>query len=150
MLAKVYGDIDPKQFTIECCSRTDAGVHATSLVAQFYCSPKASADIDGNGTQVMPMRPNSHDDASNFIPLPFDSKLPKFVFVLNRMLPPDIRVVAASLLPHVPSPTPSRGPVMSLNDGPAVFHPTLHTMSKTYRYQFVIGPVHDPLQTRRV
>jgi len=125
-LAKIYGDVDRNRVKIEACSRTDAGVHATSLVAQFYC-----IKVDYHSAQsTSAMRPRSYNDA-NFMPLPFDSDLSKLVFVLNRMLP-DIRVVAASPLPDVS------------------FHPTLNTTSKTYRYKFAVGPVHDPLQTEYI
>lgn len=150
-LAKVYGNVNPNQIKIECCSRTDAGVHATSLIAQFYCTKSSNYSAQ---SQPMPMRPNSHDDTS-FLPLPFHSDLSKLVFVLNRMLPPDVRVVAASPLPSVPSQSiPIKGisnpSNTSVGDGTIAFHPTLHTVSKTYTYQFAIGHVHDPLHTQYV
>lgn len=133
-LAKIYGNIDANRITIEACSRTDAGVHAHSLVAQFYCTKTSSSP-------TMTTRPNSHDDTSNFLPLPFGSDLSKLVFVLNRMLPPDVRVLAASPLPLMP---------FNNDDQPVPFHPALHTMSKTYMYKIAIGYIHDPLQTQYI
>ena len=125
-LAKVYGDANGKQIKIEVCSRTDAGVHSESTVAQFYCIK------DANSTESTAMRrPTSSNDTSNFLPLPFNSDLSKLVFVLNRMLPPDVRIMAAAPLPYVSSNTP--------------FHPTLLTTGKTYQYCFAIGSVHDPI-----
>lgn len=137
-LAKLYGNVDANRITIEGCSRTDAGVHAQSLVAQFYCT---KSDSSGSGIS---MRPNSREDTSNFLPLPFESDLSKLVFVLNRMLPPDVRVLAASPLPHLPSSTNNGGHYF------VPFHPALHTSSKIYKYKFAIGPIHDPLQTQYV
>ena len=136
-LAKVYGNIDANRITIEACSRTDAGVHAHSLVAQFYCAKTSSL----SSTTTVIARPNSHYDTSNFLPLPFGSDLSKLVFVLNRMLPPDVRVLAASPLPLMP---------FNNDDQPVPFHPALHTMSKTYMYKFAIGYIHDPLQTQYI
>ena len=133
-LAKVYGDVDTKQIKIDACSRTDKGVHSESLIAQFYC-------IKDINSATHYRRPTSCSDTSNFLPIPFDSSLSKLVFVMNRMLPPDVRIVAASPLPYVSSSTPKRGSVASSS-----FHPTLHTMGKTYKYQFAIGPVHDPIR----
>jgi len=141
-LAKVYGDVNPKQIKIEACSRTDAGVHAESLVAQFYCIKN-----DKNATPSTSIqRPKSCND-TDYLPLPFDSSLSKLVYVLNRMLPPDVRIVCASPLPHVSSSVPMRGTGNTKSDTSiASFHPTLHTISKTYKYQFAIGPVHDPIK----
>ena len=146
-LAKVYGDVNPKQIKIEACSRTDAGVHAESLVAQFYCIKN-----DKNATQSTSIqRPKSYND-TDYLPLPFDSSLSKLVYVLNRMLPPDVRIVGAAPLPHVSSSVPIRGISANLpssnekSDTGIAFHPTLHTISKTYKYQFAIGPVHDPIK----
>ena len=116
-LKKVYGNVDERQIVIDACSRTDAGVHALSLIAQFRCKETCSKDSE------------------NLIPLPFDQDLSKLCFVLNRMLPPDVRIVAAS-------PTP----IMHGQQ----FHPTLHAASKTYVYRFAIGPTHDPIQAQYV
>ena len=147
-LAKLYGDIDASSVIIDGCSRTDAGVHAKSLVAQFWCKRNTS-----QSTKTMPIRPISLDDSPNFLPLPFDSDLSKLVFVLNRMLPPDVRIVSASPLPYISSSLPYKFddtyPTDKGTDSVA-FHPTLHALGKTYTYQFAIGSVHDPLDTQYV
>jgi tRNA U38,U39,U40 pseudouridine synthase TruA len=140
-LAKLYGDVDANSIFIDGCSRTDAGVHAKSLVAQFWCT---------KGQNITPIRPNSSDDSSHFLPLPFDSDLSKLVFVLNRMLPPDVRVVAASPLPCLSSSKPYEVGGTHEPDKSASFHPTLHALGKTYSYKFAIGSIHDPLDTQYV
>lgn len=119
-LKKVYGNVDEQQIIIDACSRTDSGVHALSLIAQFRCKKACSSSSE-----------DGPEDSENLIPLPFGSNLSKLCFVLNRMLPPDVRVVAAS-------PTP----IMHAQQ----FHPTLHAASKTYVYRFAIGNTHDPIQ----
>lgn len=152
-LAKIYGNVDPKQIVFEACSRTDAGVHATSLVAQFYCYyDQVPISTSGNSTRYdtsnsssIPVRPNGPNDATNFVQLPFNSDLSKLVFVLNRMLPPDVRILAASPMPNVESTSSSLTKYSS-----DVFHPTLYSISKTYVYQFSIGNIQDPLQSRFV
>eukprot|EP00985_Skeletonema_marinoi_P015155 scaffold7758_cov160-Skeletonema_marinoi.AAC.2 len=67
-LAKIYGNVDPKNIIFEACSRTDAGVHATSLVAQFYCyndqDPLQSRfvwHLDGSSGRAMGMNGNKYD-----------------------------------------------------------------------------------------
>lgn len=165
VLAKVYGNVNPNQIVMDSCSRTDAGVHATHLVAQFYCySTNISNDMEVTSSPMQwnQMRPNSTNDSSNFLPLPFASSLSKLVFVLNRMLPPDVRVMAASPAPFVPESTPMRSlpdtdgddeiyeQSTSTSRAYQAFHPTLHVRSKTYIYQFAIGPVHDPIRSQYV
>ena len=153
-LAKVYGNVDPKNIIFEACSRTDAGVHATSLVAQFYCyNDQVHNNTSGNSTRYydssnssIPIRPKGPTDTSNFIQLPFNSDLSKLVYVLNRMLPPDVRVLAASPMPTVKSTLSSSMSKYSID----AFHPTLYTQSKTYVYRFSIGNIQDPLQSRFV
>jgi tRNA U38,U39,U40 pseudouridine synthase TruA len=157
-LAKIYGNISPDSIVFDSCSRTDAGVHATSLVVQFYCLARNREDFDiaatSNNTWVQ-LRPNSSADTT-FLPLPFESNLSKLVFVLNRMLPPDVRVIASSPAPNVPKYTPVRGcekfDVLSgrLPNVELSFHPTLHVKSKTYTYQFAVGPVQDPLKSNYI
>ena len=164
-LAKVYGNVPPENILFDSCSRTDAGVHATSLVAQFYCLSRKKQDFDidatSNNTWAQ-LRPSSPSD-SNFLPLPFNADLSKLVFVLNRMLPPDVRVVASSRAPIVPGHTSIRGdPESNIDDKKSIqstntmllnsqpFHPTLHVKCKTYTYQFAVGPVQDPLRSRYV
>ena len=150
-LAKIYGNISPKNIIIDSCSRLDAGVHATSLVVQFYCLSSIQNDlcndVTSNNTWAE-LRPQSPTD-TNFLPLPFDSDLSKLVFVLNRMLPPDVRVLASSPAPEVLASTPLRGSLHAnaVSNAGISFHPTLHVKSKTYTYQFAIGPFHDPLRS---
>ncbi|KAL3791311.1 hypothetical protein HJC23_006040 [Cyclotella cryptica] len=162
-LAKLYGNVSPNDIVFDSCSRTDAGVHATSLIAQFYCFSRNREDsdvaVDSNVTWAQ-LRPGSPTDC-NFLPLPFDSNLPKLVFVLNRMLPPDVRVIAASPAPIIPGCTPVKGvqdPVFNggitqyntMNKHVQPFHPTLHVKSKTYRYQFAVGPIQDPMRSQHI
>lgn len=151
-LAKVYGNVDPKNIIFEACSRTDAGVHATSLVTQFYCyndqipneRVNSTMHYDSLTNSTIPIRPNGPTDSTNFVQLPFNSDLSKLVYVLNRMLPPDVRVLAASPMPTVkPSSSISKYSI-------GAFHPTLYTQSKTYVYRFAIGNIQDPLQSRFV
>jgi tRNA U38,U39,U40 pseudouridine synthase TruA len=158
-LAKLYGNVPPDNVMFDSCSRTDAGVHATSLIAQFYCLSHNREDFDidvtSNNTWAQ-LRPHSPTD-TNFLPLPFD--LSKLIFVLNRMLPPDVRVIASSPVPIVQGNTPTRGfqDVNQLNvqfdsssQTALPFHPTLHVKSKTYTYQFSVGPVQDPIRSQYV
>ena len=153
-LAKVYGNVNPKQIVFDACSRTDAGVHATSLVAQFYCytdeahaakSSDNSTGLHHSLNSTIPIRPNAPNDETMFVQLPFNSDLSKLVYVLNRMLPPDVRILAASPMPTVDS-------TSSLLTKYAIdaFHPTLSTTSKTYAYKFSIGNIQDPLRSRFV
>lgn len=156
-LAKIYGNVSPNIIMIDSCSRTDAGVHATCSVVHFYClsnTQKDFRDIMATNKTWSQLRPSSPTD-SNFAPLPFDSDLSKLVFVLNRMLPPDVRVISSSPAPHVPENTPVRGAgldgdVKSSGVSNLSFHPTLHCKGKTYTYQFSVGPVQDPLRSQYV
>ena len=151
-LAKIFGNVDPKNIIFEGCSRTDAGVHATSLVAQFYCyndqrnTSSGDSTLNRSSNSSLPLfRPSGPTDATNFIELPFNSDLSKLVFVLNRMLPPDVRILAASPMPTVKLTSPSLTKC-SID----AFHPTLCTDNKTYVYRFAIGTIQDPLQSRFV
>ena len=146
-LAKIYGNVDPKQIVFEACSRTDAGVHATSLVAQFYCY-NDQVRYDTSNSSSIPIRPNGPNDATNFVHLPLNSDLSKLVYVLNRMLPPDVRVLAASPMPTVESASSSSSSSLKKYSIVDAFHPTIYTRSKTYVYQFSIGNIQDPLQSR--
>ncbi|KAL7517822.1 hypothetical protein ACHAWX_002710 [Stephanocyclus meneghinianus] len=162
-LAKLYGNISPNNIVFDSCSRTDAGVHATSMIAQFYCFSRHQEDMDTSVTSNVTwaqLRPCSPTDR-NFLPLPFDSNLSKLVFVLNRMLPPDVRIIAASSAPLVPGSTPVKGvqePVISgeiihsnaIKKNFQPFHPTLHVKSKTYTYQFSVGPIQDPMRAQHI
>ena len=103
-LGKLYGNVSPQSIKITGCSRTDKGVHAKSYICSFECTTIAQ--------------------------LPFEGDICKLVYVLNRMLPDDIRVNAASYLPYKD------------------FHPTVDALVKTYQYTFSVGSVHDPLTSR--
>lgn len=171
VLAKIYGNIQPNQIVLDACSRTDAGVHATCLIAQLYCYANNTTNFFANeddnvnttsipNTPTIPLRPTSRNDTA-FLPLPFDSNLSKLVFVLNRMLPPDVRVAAAAPLPRVPLSTPMKpqsniadninDSIYSIREKNGVaFHPTLHTSCKTYIYKFAIGHIHDPMRSQYV
>ena len=70
--------------------------------------------------------------SDGILPLPFEGDLGKMQFALNRMLPPDVRVAAVCSPPQ------------------SDFHPTLDTVSKTYRYTFSLGSIHDPLRWRYI
>jgi tRNA U38,U39,U40 pseudouridine synthase TruA len=144
-LMKIYGDVNANQILIDGCSRTDAGVHAKSQIAQFWCT----RDEDYYTPVQSPSRPMSRNDTSNFRPLPFNSDLSKLVFVMNRMLPPDVRVLAASPLPQSSLSSPISSSTTT-NDEAVPFHPTLHALGKTYAYRFAIGPMHDPLNIQYV
>ena len=137
-LAKIYGNLDPQQIVVEGCSRTDKGVHARSMMAMIYglhndCSIARLGDTLNEGQSTSPVagigkvHPQNATDASSFLPVPMD--LPKLAFALNRMLPPDIRIAGIAPIPSVES--------------PAVFHPSLSTVTKTYVYAFSIGSCDD-------
>eukprot|EP00532_Pseudo-nitzschia_australis_P009342 CAMPEP_0168170314 /NCGR_PEP_ID=MMETSP0139_2-20121125/4111_1 /TAXON_ID=44445 /ORGANISM="Pseudo-nitzschia australis, Strain 10249 10 AB" /LENGTH=1065 /DNA_ID=CAMNT_0008087803 /DNA_START=283 /DNA_END=3480 /DNA_ORIENTATION=+ len=55
-LARLYGNVDPNtRIVVEGCSRTDKGVHATSMIAQVYClkegfsTTRAGSSSEHNG-----------------------------------------------------------------------------------------------------
>lgn len=131
-LAKLYGNVDPSRVVVEGCSRTDKGVHAQSMVAQFYCLTEnfnnPVARIPG---KRIPHPVDSWDD-SCFEPLAMD--LSKLMYVLNRMLPHDVKIRGVATLPSI--------------EGDIPYHPALNAISKTYQYTFSLGAVHDPTQWR--
>lgn len=149
-LAKLYGNADPARVVVEGCSRTDRGVHATGAVLQFYClTDEGAAAIAQQGATALPPpvgqpsipgkrtpHPRNATDASCFAPIPRD--LSQLVFALNRMCW-DIQVTAFAPTPSDDDDARSRP-----------FHPTLSARSKTYRYRFSVGPMHDPTQRRLV
>lgn len=145
LLAKLYGDVDASRVVVEGCSRTDKGVHAQSMIAQVYCLSSTSLAA---ANSTIPTDPNisnipgkklahptsSWDDSSCFEPIPMD--LSKLMYVLNRMLPHDVKVLGVAPVPVLSS------------SGEGVFHPSLNTESKTYQYTFSLGEIHDPTQWR--
>jgi tRNA pseudouridine(38-40) synthase len=158
-LSKLYGNINVARIVVEGCSRTDKGVHAFGMVAQIYCLTEAAyaelfkstsdvgKDSDGTPFQIegqhqpsipgkrMPHPWNATDDAC-FVPLPKQS-LSDLVSALNRMMSPDVQIMAVA-------------PVPTLYHAPYPFHPALSARSKTYRYTFSVGPRHDPIVRRSV
>jgi len=128
--AKMYGDVPLHFITVEGCSRTDRGVSAKNLVAHVYCSKTIN-----NITTARPISPTD----PNFETLPFRGDLQQIIYVLNRMIPMDVRVTDAS---YMPSSTEK-----------SIFHPTLSAVSKTYQYKFSVpqpGNIYDPLQWRHM
>lgn len=71
-IAKLYGNVDCARIVVEGCSRTDKGVHATSLVAQVYCLSRDYSEHQGESTipgKRLPHPRHAHDTTS-FEPLP--------------------------------------------------------------------------------
>jgi tRNA pseudouridine(38-40) synthase len=158
-LAKLYGNINIARIVVEGCSRTDKGVHAFGMVAQVYCVTEAAymelhrstsdAGSDSDDTPIqyegrqqpsipgkrMPHPWNASDDTC-FVPLP-KLALADLVSALNRMMSPDVQIMAVASVP-------------TLCHAPHPFHPALSARSKTYRYTFSVGPRHDPIVRRSV
>lgn len=122
-LAKLYGNVDATLVTVEGCSRTDKGVHARSLIATFNCLDEKVKLVNTTETE---------NSMKAFRPIPCGGDAGKIMFCLNRMLPPDVRIMGIS-------------PLESFE-----FHPTLHSETKTYRYTFSVGKVYDPMRWRHV
>mmetsp|Transcript_33382 Transcript_33382/g.48677 ORF Transcript_33382/g.48677 Transcript_33382/m.48677 type:complete len:460 (-) Transcript_33382:52-1431(-) len=150
-LAKIYGNVDPARVQVDGCSRTDKGVHAKSMIAQMYCLNDEAVLLTEEGKSSLSSipgkrlpHPTSSTDKSLFMPLPFESNLGKMMYVLNRMLPPDVRVSAVSE-------TPAKNDSNESGCSASVpFHPSLDTVGKTYLYTFSIGDMHDPMRWRHV
>ena len=153
-LAKVYGNVPISSIIVEGCSRTDKGVHATCMIAQIYClsttqSSMTTTNNSYNATisasdlaaslsipgKRIPHPRNGTDSNPCFKPIP--TTIPSLMKSLNRMLYPDIQIMAYA---HVPT----------LPQSPIPFHPTLSAHWKTYTYTFSIGPMYDPTQCRNV
>jgi len=135
-LAKVYGDVDISRIQVEGSSRTDRGVHAHGMIALIYCL--TDDIVVDNDALITPKKP---DDDTFFRPLPFHGNLDKLIFVLNRMLTPDVRIMDASPLPYVKQNN------LFLSHS---FHPSIDALSKTYQYTLSIGNIHDPTRCRLV
>ena len=150
-LAKLYGNVDPSRIIVEGCSRTDKGVHAIGMVAQFYCLienyeaarvdwwyPPGQPSIPGRRTP----HPRNATDTSCFVPLARRGRhqqdaLAQLVYSLNRMCPADVQIMAYASIPST-----------SLNNynNNVPFHPTRSAHRTTYRYHFSVGVLHDPTQ----
>lgn len=141
-LAKLYGNLDAQQIVVEGSSRTDKGVHARGMMAMVYGlkSNQQSTDEEeeegsSNPNNSIPGKslphPQNSTDSSSFLPVPMD--LSKLAFTLNRMLPPDIRVVGIA-------PPPST----------KLFHPSISALTKTYVYKYVVSGSRqlDPIYRR--
>lgn len=134
LLAKLFGDVDPSRVVVEGCSRTDKGVHSQSMIAQVYCLSSNSTTNYQNSTipgKKLPHPTSSWDESCRFDPIPMD--LPKLMYVLNRMLPHDVKVLGVAPVPVIQG---------------GVFHPSLNADRKTYQYTFSVGEMHDPTQWR--
>jgi tRNA pseudouridine38-40 synthase len=123
------------------------------MVAQIYCltelayaetkSPRTSNMTDNvlpyPLQQSIPGRRIPHPwnatDTTCFLTLP--KPLPELISALNRMMIPDVQIMAVSAVPFTSS---------SL----LPFHPTLSARRKTYRYTFSVGHRHDPIMSRTV
>lgn len=147
-LAKLYGNLDPQCIVVEGSSRTDKGVHARSMMAMIYGLNQTAIEKspDGTGRNISGKRtphPANATDSSVFLPLPMN--MTKIAFALNRMLPPDIRIMGIAPIPNIPN------KVVGAHS--TVFHPTLSAIAKTYVYTFSVSTrlsVPDPTTRRWV
>ena len=143
-LAKLYGNVPISSVVVEGCSRTDKGVHATGMIAQIYClsgtTVRNTSDVALSASSIpgkrLPYPCNGNDPNPSFKPIP--TTLPKLMTSLNRMLYPDIQIMAYAHIPSIPQ------------GSSLPFHPTLSAHRKSYTYTFSIGPMHDPTQSRTV
>lgn len=155
-LAKLYGNIDVDRVIVVGSSRTDKGVHALGMVAQIYAyadpsiqSNDSSSNVDEVSNEIVPIllpQPSipgkrlphpwhSLDPSPCFTPLP--KSMPDLTLALNRMMYPEVQVMAYAAVPF------------DAQDAQP-FHPSISARSKTYRYTFSVGPMHDPTQWRTV
>eukprot|EP00557_Chaetoceros_sp_GSL56_P006068 CAMPEP_0176492050 /NCGR_PEP_ID=MMETSP0200_2-20121128/8765_1 /TAXON_ID=947934 /ORGANISM="Chaetoceros sp., Strain GSL56" /LENGTH=404 /DNA_ID=CAMNT_0017889533 /DNA_START=91 /DNA_END=1305 /DNA_ORIENTATION=+ len=134
-LAKLYGNVPMNKIVVEGSSRTDKGVHSVSSYALIYCISDYAGPLSIPGKKL-PHPRNPYDEA--FQELPFKSDMHHLVSALNKMLPPDVKVVDISPMPTIRS---------GKNEP---FHPSLDSVKKTYRYTFSLGAIHDPIRCRAV
>ena len=158
-LAKLYGNVPISSIIVDGCSRTDKGVHATCMIAQIYClsAPTTTNASTSTATYMqnsdtitateiaslsmsipgkrIPHPYNGTDPNPCFKSIP--TAIPTLITSLNRMLYPDMQVMAYAHIPVV-------------QQGRIPFHPTLSAHRKTYTYTFSIGPMCDPTQHRTV
>eukprot|EP00527_Entomoneis_sp_CCMP2396_P008207 CAMPEP_0198139702 /NCGR_PEP_ID=MMETSP1443-20131203/2963_1 /TAXON_ID=186043 /ORGANISM="Entomoneis sp., Strain CCMP2396" /LENGTH=381 /DNA_ID=CAMNT_0043801903 /DNA_START=65 /DNA_END=1210 /DNA_ORIENTATION=- len=134
-MSKLFGNVDPRLVVVEGWSPTDKGVHNLHMVALVYCLTTDDPSEYEAGLTVSGKRlphPTNSSDLTCFRPLRVDAK--KLGFTLNRMLPPDVRILQAADMPN-------------LLDG-VPFHPTLSCLSKTYHYSLSTGTKPDPIKRR--
>jgi tRNA pseudouridine38-40 synthase len=149
-LAMIYGNVDAQtRIVVEGCSRTDRGVHATGMIAHFYCLKESAIETDGsssdscntNSSVTIPGKrkphPASPSDDSSFEPLPMNGSLSRIAFALNRMRPSDVEVTGIA-------PTPQRDARGN------IFHASLSSHGKTYEYKISTGYLNDPTLRRFV
>ena len=109
------------------------------MICLVYCLPSSSKDIDDDEEE------DNNNNVPVPVPLPFNSDLETIVYQMNKILPPDVRIMDAS-----PTPIRRNNSGDNRNDNDRPFHPSLDAISKTYRYMFGIGDIHDPIRTRYV
>jgi tRNA pseudouridine38-40 synthase len=130
-ISQLYGKIDPNLVVVEGASRTDLGVHAFANVVQIYALVHNYSHFDDpvflDGKRL-PHPRNDTDPSGVFVSLPMTTE--KLAFSLNRMLPPDVRVIAYAPLPLYPQ----------------IFHASVSAIGKTYAYRLAIGKRSDPTQ----
>ena len=152
-LGKIYGNIDLDRIVVEGASRTDKGVHATGMVAHVYglvadyndnTTTTANASTTTTAAVISGKRlphPRNATDPSAFLPLPMPPA--KLAFALNRMLPPDVRILQYASLPTTTTTTTT-----TTASSTTVFHASQSATSKTYVYRLAHGPRPDPTQGR--
>jgi tRNA pseudouridine(38-40) synthase len=136
----------------DCCGNGDAVSSDESPSPSLSFLPTSSSLLSIPGKRRP--HPRNCTDTSCFMPVPKQQQQQQIItspattttrnnlsdlgFTLNRMLPPDIRIMRIAPTPTVPS-----AAVLP-------FHPTLSCTCKTYRYQFSLGggPAQDPTQRR--
>ena len=160
-LAKIYGNVDPQRVIVEGCSRTDKGVHAHGMVAQFYCLKEGILeqmtqpnddtstlstinDIHCSIPGKRKPHPISSTDNSYFEPMPMGGNLSRIAFALNRMKPSDVQVTGIAPTPSLSSQEKEFDDENPDEEQRLPFHPSLTAKSKTYCYRFSVGVIHDP------
>jgi tRNA pseudouridine38-40 synthase len=130
-LAKLYGNVDKSMIVVEGCSRTDKGVHATGNIAMIY------GVVVNKRDSIIPTKETGE---CHYLPLPMNGDLSRIAFSMNRMLPPDLRIVGIAPAPN------------NLPDD-VIFHPSISSVSKTYVYSVAVGGdgmITDPISNRWV
>lgn len=172
-LAKVYGNVNPRRVVVEGASRTDKGVHAMGMVAHVYCLTEdagaVAAEIrhdennnrtiswSSSSSSLIPGKalphPRNGTDTTCFLPLP--KTMTKLGFTLNRMLPPDVRILRVAKVPSSTMATHHGGGSINntntnnnSSQAATTFHASTSATAKTYVYRVATGPRPDPTQLR--